>query len=141
MFFCSRLNGGIDPNFPHICKGEAPACVELQASSYTLPQARFLADIRWETYIIRQIVSLTNTQNSFAMETQRLSVPYKNDRYDVDVSVEHKSEQCRIKARVVGHELLFVSTEGDCLRAVYREEIIADGLIREIAKTICKECL
>lgn len=93
------------------------------------------------TYIIRQIVSLTNTQNSFAMETHRLSVPYKNDRYDVDISVEHKSEQCRIKARVVGHELLFVSTEGDCLRAVYREEIIADGLIREIAKTICKECL
>jgi hypothetical protein len=74
------------------------------------------------------------------MGTQRLSVPYKNDQYDVDISVEHRSEQCRIRAKVVGHELLFVSTEGDCLRAVYRENIIAEGLITEIAKTICKEC-
>jgi hypothetical protein len=75
------------------------------------------------------------------MRTRKLSVPYKNDRYDVQISVERKAEQCRIKANVVGHELLFVSTEDDCLQAVYREEIIADGLIREIAKTICKECL
>jgi hypothetical protein len=80
--------------------------------------------------------------NFFAMRTHKvLSVPYKNDRYDVDISVERKSKQCRIKANVVGHELLFVSSEGECVGALYREEIIADGLIREIAKRICEECL
>jgi hypothetical protein len=37
---------------------------------------------------------------------------------------------------------MFVSREdGGCLRAVYRENIIADGLINEIAKVICRECL
>lgn len=70
-----------------------------------------------------------------------LSVPYKNDHYDVDIFVEHQAERCRIKANVVGHELLFVSSEGKCVGALYREEIIADGLIREIAKRICEECL
>lgn len=80
--------------------------------------------------------------NSFTMGTHKLlSVPYKNDQYDVDISVERKAKQCRIKANVVGHELLFVSSEGQCVGALYREEIIADGLIREIAKRICEECL
>ncbi|WP_298734024.1 hypothetical protein [uncultured Chitinophaga sp.] len=72
---------------------------------------------------------------------KQLSVPYKNDRYDVDISVEREAKQCRIKANVVGHELLFVSTEGACVGALYKEEIIADGLIREIARKICEECL
>lgn len=70
-----------------------------------------------------------------------LSVPFRNDHYDVDISVERKAKQCRIKANVVGHELLFVSSEGQCVGALYKEEIIADGLIREIAKKICEECL
>lgn len=75
------------------------------------------------------------------MEAHKLSVPYKNDQYDVDVAIEHRPHQCRIKAKVVGHELMFVSADGGCLRAVYRENIIADGLINEIAKVICSKCL
>lgn len=89
-------------------------------------QARFLAGILYK---------------SVTMEAHKLSVPYKNDQYDVDVAIEHRPHQCRIRAKVVGHELMFVSADGGCLRAVYRENIIADGLINEIAKVICSKCL
>ena len=75
------------------------------------------------------------------MESHKLQIPYRGSTYNVTVTVSHESGDCRIMANVAGHDLLFLSTEDDCLQAVYEENIIDRGLIDEIGKRICKECL
>ncbi len=76
------------------------------------------------------------------MKTRKLTVPYKGEAYDVDIAiVQTKAAECRITACVAGQEILFVSNNKNCKHAVYRENIIAEGLMDEIGKRICAECL
>ena len=74
------------------------------------------------------------------MDTHKIQVSYKGIDYEVIVTVDHESGNCRIMADVAGHEILFLSTEDDCLQAVYEENIIDSGLIEAIGDRICKEC-
>ncbi|KAA2238834.1 hypothetical protein F0L74_21710 [Chitinophaga agrisoli] len=75
------------------------------------------------------------------MDTHQVTIPYKGINYDVTVTLSHETGDCRIMAHVAGHDILFLSTEDDCLHAVYEENIIDSGLIEEISRHICKACL
>jgi hypothetical protein len=75
------------------------------------------------------------------MDIHKITVPYKGIEYDVIVHLSHDSGDCRIMAEVAGHNLLFLSTEDDCLKAIYEENIIDGGLIEEIGRRICRECM
>lgn len=81
------------------------------------------------------------SKNYFKMDNHKIVVPYKGIDYDVNVTVNHDSGNCRIRADVAGHQILFVSTEDDCLQAVIEEKILDSGLIEKIGDRICKECL
>jgi len=74
------------------------------------------------------------------MDTHKVLIPYKGVDYEVTITLEHESSDCRIMADVAGHQILFLSTEDDCLQAVYKENIIDSGLIDAIGDRICKEC-
>jgi len=75
------------------------------------------------------------------MDIHKLHIPYKGVDYEVTVTLSHENNDCRIIANVAGHELLFLSTEDDCLQAIYKDNIIEEGLIDEVGRRICKECL